>query len=636
MKSYYPIAAALCALPLVLPAQNKLYVDAGAPDGDQDGRSWEAALPSLQEALFVAQPADTIMVKAGTYRTPSEGFLFAGGAALVGGFRGGETSVSQSDPRANPTTLTADVSGDDPASILRYNTQQAGLFDDNAPYVLVVQNTGGDKVVRGLTLTHSYTNPANVSPGGATVAQYNLQSDAELGTITYHECVLRDNLHRVSAVFATTGVFDAGDVARTRFDKCLIADNYVGAGLLTMDASRDAGAQEHLIVTNTEISGNRFFLLPDGNTSAQAYGNVFLLAYNRQAGRLTDKRLAIANSTIVDNVADEPNAGLPVRYIRGVIDLDYVHQADSPQRDEEAVQLAIVNSIVKGFNPEFLVFNPRNANVGNAYFINNELAGTPLGSVSGQANFTRTFSTVGRPLTNQFGREVVFRDAPAGDYRLLPCGVGVNDAASDLSLLNNTDFDYLRAMADVRADRAGVRRVQGGGQDVGAYENPYSENMLGIAERSGLLQVTPALPAEVGLYAFYDCLEGEEARAFTSDPTFLPATNGRYSAQVMYRVGDSEECIWSTNCLDYDGVSGTAVTDVPELSIAPNPVADVLQITAPGVVEGVRVYESTGRLVLEVARGSARVATAGLAPGLYVLEVELDDGRRAVRRFVRE
>lgn len=96
----------------------RIYVDADAPAGAQDGAAWGSAFRSLQSALAAATRTHEIWVAAGVYRPGAAGsrdatFQLKNGVAIYGGFAGGESALSQRDWSANVVTLSGDLAGND-------------------------------------------------------------------------------------------------------------------------------------------------------------------------------------------------------------------------------------------------------------------------------------------------------------------------------------------------------------------------------------------------------------------------------------------------------------------------------------------------------------------------------------------
>ncbi|MEQ8704803.1 MAG: HYR domain-containing protein, partial [Phaeodactylibacter sp.] len=122
-------ASFMLALPTVLdaqcPANNILYVNAGATSGANDGTSWTDAFTSLQDAIALKNSCpniDQIWVAAGTYKPsayPADcigcttdrdfTFLLPDGLSLYGGFAGTELALSERDIANNTTILSGDI-----------------------------------------------------------------------------------------------------------------------------------------------------------------------------------------------------------------------------------------------------------------------------------------------------------------------------------------------------------------------------------------------------------------------------------------------------------------------------------------------------------------------------------------------
>jgi len=103
-------------------ATEMLYVRASNAAQPQDGRSWQTAFASLQDALAAAagHPAE-IWVAAGTYKPTagadrSASFVLHEGLTLYGGFRGDEKGRSERDFQANLTILSGDIGHSDDTS----------------------------------------------------------------------------------------------------------------------------------------------------------------------------------------------------------------------------------------------------------------------------------------------------------------------------------------------------------------------------------------------------------------------------------------------------------------------------------------------------------------------------------------
>lgn len=88
------------------------------------------------------------------------------------------------------------------------------------------------------------------------------------------------------------------------------------------------------------------------------------------------------------------------------------------------------------------------------------------------------------------------------------------------------------------------------------------------------------------------------------------------------------------------GIStGVAQLDqVPGLRIWPSPATDEVNVAAADPISAVNVMDLTGRTVLTKAMGAAQatLVVADLPPGRYLMQVNLIDGRRQVRSFIKQ
>ena len=78
-----------------------------------DGRSWNRAFQSLQEALSATSKGDEIWVARGTYyphaTDPTKSFILKEDVAIYGGFSGRETERQQRNYRKNVTVLSGNI-----------------------------------------------------------------------------------------------------------------------------------------------------------------------------------------------------------------------------------------------------------------------------------------------------------------------------------------------------------------------------------------------------------------------------------------------------------------------------------------------------------------------------------------------
>ena len=170
--------------------RSRIYVDASNTAGTQNGITWGTAFSNLQDALAVAGDGIEIWVAAGVYHPdagtgytdddPFAYFRVPGGASLLGGFAGGETTADQRDFFINKTVLSGDISQDDTTNsdgvsesaddLMGVNSHKILLIDFNAAAVFAAETR-----VDGFTFTGGKTIFANAgrltTRGGALLVE---------------------------------------------------------------------------------------------------------------------------------------------------------------------------------------------------------------------------------------------------------------------------------------------------------------------------------------------------------------------------------------------------------------------------------------------------------------------------------
>lgn len=209
-----------------------IYVDADAP-GANNGTSWVDAYHYLQDALAVAQPDDTIKVAQGTYKpnqatSPSSTgrsvtFTLLNRVTILGGYAGYGSSPSwpsdDRDPQAYPTTLSGDLSGNDP-TVDPNDHGATGLLlsaatrQDNSYNVVTASLAGRTAILDGFRITGGNANGTTATRGGGILSQQ--------GSPTIRNCVIQ----------ACAAANDGGGLYASQGDpnvsQCTFMANYAG------------------------------------------------------------------------------------------------------------------------------------------------------------------------------------------------------------------------------------------------------------------------------------------------------------------------------------------------------------------------------------------------------------------------
>jgi predicted outer membrane repeat protein len=230
-----------------------------ASSGANNGSSWVNAFTTLEAALAVAGPGNQIWVKSGVYKpntttTANASFNMLAGVQLYGGFAGNETSLSQRDYVANPTTLSGDILGDDSPSDLTLNRA------DNSWHVLVVSNgvPAERAVVDGFVIRNGNTKAATADPdltkrGGGILA---------VAKLTVRNCSFIENQALTGGAIAALDAVGSGLIV----DNCIFDNNLStsqAAGIFFRTCT--SGSLNRCIFKNNNT--NRGTVYPNGSSN---------------------------------------------------------------------------------------------------------------------------------------------------------------------------------------------------------------------------------------------------------------------------------------------------------------------------------------------------------------------------------
>ncbi len=142
-----------------------------------------------------------------------------------------------------------------------------------------------------------------------------------------------------------------------------------------------------------------------------------------------------------------------------------------------------------------------------------------------------------------------------------------------------------------------------------------------VQNNSVVTQVGAELHASVGNgYQWLNCTNGYVPINGETSQQFAPAVNGNYA--VVTTVGT---CSDTSDCYLLDDL-GLNVVQTLNISILPNPVVDEISLLLDEsiIIQTVQILNTAGQVV---GRGSSKVLkTDSLAPGIYSIIVETDQG----------
>jgi hypothetical protein len=158
-------ALLLSSLGWVTPAAGTSQADSlfVKPGGTGDCAAWDTAC-DLTTALLNATPGQEIWVAQGVYNPGPlrmDTFQIPNGVAVYGGFAGTETALHQRNWKANITTLSGDVLGDDGPGF----TNDA----DNNYSVVTTFNTDNTTLLDGFTIRAGYAEDSGYQFGGGVL-----------------------------------------------------------------------------------------------------------------------------------------------------------------------------------------------------------------------------------------------------------------------------------------------------------------------------------------------------------------------------------------------------------------------------------------------------------------------------------
>lgn len=580
-----------------------IYVNPTAT-GNNDGSSWANAHTNLSQAIDNASNntsnVDSLFVAEGIYipdvhqTTNYPVFFCPPQMALFGGFPGtGNPTMANRDWQAYPTILEGDVSGDDDGTTATRtdNAKRLLIFDTFGRLDGVTVRNGGDDtggVGAGLTLNGTNSRSAHIE-----------------------NCIFENNW--VTNAGALAGEGGAVRGAAINPTDLLEMRNVV---LHNNKAKFGAGC----IYSGTGELNNCVFI---GN-EAELGSGVALSASGAGAGPGTLINCVFYNNTTVGGTNQGERSGVIGRLNPGSGDLTVWN---STFKDNAADSVAIVYSGLPLLTPAFTEFNnclmdeTNNLPAVALYEGDSVVMNNCVGSFTAgwSANATLGINDGLLTLSNwQEGLAIAYslENTTDGVFVLDCDGPGHNAGLNSL----------LPASVASGTDLAGNPRILGGTVDVGAFEASNFDQPE-IEQQGTVLQVTN------GPYDNYQWLQDGVPVSGANTNMLSITENGNY----VLIASNNGAC-------GTDSSMVLQVTDQPSTGIAehaqamvrvwPNPATNVVQLRSNVPVQRVALYNLSGQQYDVAMRSGNQIDLGHLAPGIYVLEVQIEVGT-SVHRLVK-
>lgn len=135
-------------------------------------------------------------------------------------------------------------------------------------------------------------------------------------------------------------------------------------------------------------------------------------------------------------------------------------------------------------------------------------------------------------------------------------------------------------------------------------------------------------------------------RTLVGGPGDIPVPNGPGNIELFCARGDGTLVLsyhgpnnreYVTLPMTFDPSLGTADLAAKQtVKVYPNPTDGKLQFSNPNEIKNIKLYDRTGRMVLEPELRGTTADIKELTAGTYYLEIELDSGRKIYETIIRK
>ncbi|MFY1046476.1 choice-of-anchor J domain-containing protein [Chryseobacterium sp. GP-SGM7] len=212
---------------------------------------------------------------------------------------------------------------------------------------------------------------------------------------------------------------------------------------------------------------------------------------------------------------------------------------------------------------------------------------------------------------------------------------GINNATDDEEYVGNSHEFFLNQTATVTQGQSYNITLKG--NTAGNYTNYFSVfidwNQNGVLNDPGeVYEVTQTITNSTGLDAI------QAIHSIAVPATALPGNTRMRVKKVFDDTNLLNPCLgddygqaedYTVNVLDAQLAVNEAIKKNSSLKIYPNPVSDILNINSDSKIKSVKIYDLSGKNVLETEKSNVNVS--GLSSGTYIVTAQTENGLQSAK-----